>query len=84
VNPQKRRALCDFYREEFERHIDFLATNGVLKRGQRGQLDHAYHRFLDDLDQVCWRSDFPILAETLLERFETLTRLSELDPRQGH
>jgi hypothetical protein len=37
-----------------------------------------------DLDQVCCRDDFPAVAETLLQNFELLTRLSELDPRQGH
>jgi hypothetical protein len=37
-----------------------------------------------DLEGVCWRSDFPAVAESLLQSFETLTRLSELDPRKGH
>jgi hypothetical protein len=39
---------------------------------------------MTDLDQVCWRADFPAVAETLLQSFDALTRLSELDPREGH
>ena len=39
---------------------------------------------MTDLDRVCCRADFPAVAETLLQNFDTLTRLSELDPRQRH
>jgi hypothetical protein len=37
-----------------------------------------------DLDQVCGQANFPAVAETLLQKFDVLSRLSELDPRQGH
>jgi hypothetical protein len=39
---------------------------------------------LSDLDHVCCRSGFPAVAENLLQSFDALTRLSELDPRPGH
>ena len=33
--------------------------------------------------RLCGRADFPAVAETLLQNFDTLTRLSELDPRRA-
>ena len=42
----------------------------------------ACNKVMTDLDSVCWRPDFPAVAETLLQNFDALTRLSELDPRQ--
>jgi len=39
---------------------------------------------MKDLERVCCCSDFPALAESLLQGFDTLTRLSELDRRQSH
>jgi hypothetical protein len=84
VDPEKRRALSDFYREEFLRHLQHLESNGIVHDGNRAAVDRAYRRFLVDLDRICWRSDFPAMAESLLQSFDTLTRLSELDPRRGH
>jgi hypothetical protein len=79
----KRRALSEFYREEFRRHFEHLQANGVLKDGNE-LMRQACHKLLADLDQVCWKTEFPAVAETLLQKFDTLTRLSELDPRQRH
>lgn len=79
MDPEKVRALSNFYREEFQRYLDQLQSSGVVCE------QAAFcRRFLDDLDHVCLRSDFPTVAETLLQSFDTLTRLSELDPRRGH
>jgi hypothetical protein len=82
VDPTRRRALSNFYREEFERHIEQLQSEGLVPQG--AVVDRACRRFMANLDDVCCRSDFSSLAETLLKRFDTLTRLSELHPRQGH
>ena len=41
-------------------------------------------KLMADLDRVCGQDNFPAVAETLLQKFDVLTRLSELDPRQGH
>ena len=82
MDPEKRRALSNFYREEFERHLDHLLASGLLT--SRAAVDRVLCRFMSDLDDVCCRSEFPALAETLLQNFDALTRLSELDPRQGH
>jgi len=73
-----------FYREEFLRHIHQLESDGVLNDGNRDTVDRACRKFISDLDHVCWRADFPALAETLLQNFDALSRLSQLDPRQGH
>lgn len=82
MDPEKVRALSKFYREEFQRHLDQLQASGI--EGSRAGVEDAFRRVLEDLDRLCWRSDFPVVAETLLQSFETLTRLSELDPRRGH
>ena len=82
LESEKLRALSNFYREEFERHLERLHAEGGL--GDCGGVDRACRRLIDDLDRVCCKSGFPAVAETLLERFETLTRLSETDPRRGH
>jgi len=81
LDPEKRRALSEFYREEFLRQLQQLEAGGL---GNAGRLDRACRKLISDLDRVCWRSDFPAVAETLLQNFDALTRLSEIAPRQGH
>ena len=84
MDPEKRRALSQFYREEFARHLQHIETSGIVGPASRDALDCAYRRLLTELDSVCWRADFPAVAESLLQSFDVLTRLSQLDPRQGH
>ena len=84
LDPHIRRALSDFYREEFLRHLAHLQMNGLVHDGNRAVMDRACSKLMTDLDTVCCRPDFAAVAETLLQNFETLTRLSELDPRQAH
>jgi hypothetical protein len=84
LDPEKRRALSNFYREEFLRHLSHLQASGQVDAIGRAAIDRAYRKFMADLEEVCWRADFPARAESLLESFEALTRLSQLDPRQGH
>lgn len=84
IDPDVRRALSAFYREEFLRHLERLESSGLFHEGKGEVLQRACSRFLTDLEQVCWRADFPAVAETLLQGFDALSRLSELDPREGH
>jgi hypothetical protein len=84
VDSDKHQALSKFYRDEFLRHIAQLERAGVLDAANKEVADKAYHLFTTQLDHLCGRACFPALAETLLKRFDCLTRLSELDPRQGH
>lgn len=84
MDPEKRRALSDFYREEFLRHLELLESNGIVHAGNRETMGRVYQKLVSDLDRVCCRSEFPAMAETLLQHFDTLTRLSEVAPRQGH
>lgn len=84
VDSEKRQALSKFYRDEFLRHIEYLERSGVLDDNNREVADRAYHLLTTRLDHICGRACFPALAETLLQNFDTLTRLSALDPRQGH
>lgn len=79
----KRRALSDFYREEFVRHLAHLQMTGILNEDNE-TMRRACHKLMADLDLLCGRDEFPAVAETLLHNFETLTRLSELDPRRAH
>jgi hypothetical protein len=84
VDPDKRRALSDFYREEFLSHLVVLEASGVFTDGTRQIVDQTYRRLLADLDNVCCHSEFPALAESLLQRFETLTRLTAVRRRLLH
>ena len=79
-----RRALTAFYREEFLRHLEHLQGSGLVNDGNRAVIDRAYAKLMKDLERVCCCSDFPALAESLLQGFDTLTRLSEQDRRQSH
>jgi hypothetical protein len=79
-----RRALSDFYREEFLRHLQHLESHGFVHDGNRAVVDRACAKLMTDLERVCGRPEFPALAETLLQSFDALTRLSELPPRTGH
>ena len=83
-DPERVRALSAFYREEFLRHLEHLELNGVVHDKNREVVDRAYRKLMGNLERVCWRDDFPAVAETLLQSFDALTRLSELDPRRGH
>ena len=81
----KNRALSEFYREEFVRYLDFLNGSGILNQDDgRDALRRTCSKLMTDLDRICAREDFPAVAETLQQNFDTLTRLSELDPRQRH
>jgi hypothetical protein len=84
LDPDKTRALSEFYREEFDRYLEFLKSSGILNDDGREQMQRTCRKLMSDLDRICWRADFPAVAETLLQNFDTLTRLSELDPRQSH
>jgi DNA-directed RNA polymerase specialized sigma24 family protein len=84
LDPDKRRALSDFYREEFLRYIEYFKANGILSDDSEDAMQQTCSKLMADLDQVCSQANFPAVAETLLQKFDILTRLSELDPRQGH
>jgi hypothetical protein len=83
VDSDKRRALSDFYREEFRRHLAHLQMSGIYDE-ENEAMSRACRKLMSDLDLLCGRDEFPAVAETLLQNFETLTRLSELDPRRAH
>jgi hypothetical protein len=80
----KNRALSEFYREEFTRYLDYMNASGVLDDGGQDALRRTCAKLLGDLDRICDRSDFPAVAETLLQNFDTLTHLSTLETRQRH
>lgn len=83
MNGVKRVALSRFYREEFLRHIDYLQATGILDETNRDVVDRAC-ALVTRLDAICGLQRFPALAETVLQRFDALSRLSSLDPRQHH
>ncbi len=84
MDPAKRRALTEFYREEFERYLHGLRAAGILHDQNREVMDLTCRRLMSDLDRVCTRAEFGAIAETLLQNFDTLTRLSEQDTRRLH
>ena len=80
----KRTALTNFYREEFLRHIESLQASGVLDETNQEVADRACRAFCGRLDELCCLEHFPELAETVLQNFDTLSRLSDRDPRLPH
>lgn len=84
MDPHRRRALSDFYREEFLRHLQYLELNGCLSDSGVDVVARLGQRFIGDLDRLCCCARFPALAETLLQRFDALTGLSHVAPRRGH
>ncbi len=84
MDSYRRRALSDFYREEFLRHLDYLQVSGCLGGSSDVLVAQACRRVIGDLDRLCACSQFPALAETLLQRFDVLTGLSQLDSRRAH
>ena len=84
MDHQTQRALCDFYREEFERHLQFLREGGFMGAEARAVVDPACQKLLDGLGQVCGRKEFPLLAEALLRNLDLLTGLSRLESRTNH
>jgi hypothetical protein len=84
MDADRRLALSNFYREEFLRHIEYMQASGILDDAHTGAVDRARRAVMAHLDDVCALEGFPTLAETLLRRFDALTRLSLLDPRQRH
>ena len=64
--------------------IEYFKANGILSEDSHDLMQQTCSKLMADLDRVCWRADFPAVAETLLQKFDVLTRLSELDPRRGH
>ena len=86
MNADRRVALSNFYREEFLRHIEYLQVTGILDDGESEAMSRARRALMTRLDDACSQANFPALAESLLQGFDTLTRLSRLDPnsRQRH
>lgn len=84
MDPEKRRALSEFYREEFVRYLEFFKASGILDDGNHAVMKRTCDKLISNLDQVCGQAEFPAVAETLLQNFDVLTRLSQLDHRQGH
>ena len=85
MDPDKNRALSEFYREEFTRYLDYMNASGVLNDDDgRDTMRRTCQKLMSDLDRICGRSDFPAVAETLLQNFDALTRLSTLETRQRH
>jgi len=84
MDVHKRLALSRFYREEFLRHIEHLQAAGILDESHREMVEKARRTFTTRLDELCALQSFPAVAERMLRRFDTLSGLSALDPRQRH
>jgi hypothetical protein len=79
----RRSALSKFYKEEFLRHIEYLQAAGILDESNREVADRC-RAFCARLDELCCLEHFPELAETVLQSFDALSRLSDRDHRLAH
>jgi hypothetical protein len=84
VEGSKRSAISCFYREEFKRHIEHLQAVGILNESTDDCVHKACDRLIHDIDCLAASEQFPLLAETLLRNFDTLSQLSRLGDRRGH
>ena len=84
MDVHRRLALSRFYREEFLRHIEHLQAAGILDESHQEMVEKARLTLTRRLDQISALRSFPAVAETLLQKFDTLSGLSALDPRQRH
>jgi len=81
----KRAALSNFYREEFlPAHRVPSGLRRPSTRATGGGRPAPAARSGGRLDELCCLEHFPVLAETVLQSFDALSRLSHLDPRQPH
>jgi len=84
LDPDKTRALSEFYREEFDRYLEHMNSSGILNDDSREAMQRTCRKLMSDLDRICWKPAFTTVAETLLQNFDTLTHLSETEPRPVH
>ena len=78
--------LSNFYREEFvkcQRCLD--AHREYYSERTISEVEKALTKVLAQLDRLCAKEDANKIVSDLLQRFDTLTRLSAWsDPRQIH
>jgi|SRR5687767_10649978 hypothetical protein len=78
--------LSNFYREEFvkcQRCLD--AHREYYSERTISEVEKALTKVLAQLDRLCAKEDADKIVSALLQRFDTLTRLSAWsDPRQIH
>jgi hypothetical protein len=79
-------SLSNFYREEFvkcQRCLD--AHRECYSERTISEVEKALTKVIAQLDRLCAKEDADKIVSALLQRFDTLTRLSAWsDPRQIH
>jgi hypothetical protein len=83
MSTDRQVALSKFYREEFQRYIEYLQAAGILNEGRGEAVSRA---LMTRLDEVCLLARFPAVAETVLQSFDALAGASRIDlnQRQRH
>ena len=79
-------SLTNFYREEFvkcqrclDAHREYYSERTIT------EVEKALTKVLGELDHLCAKEDADAIVSGLLQKFNTLTRLSAWsDPRQVH
>ena len=79
-------SLSNFYREEFvkcQRCLD--AQREYYSERTISEVERALTKVLSELDRLCAKEDADQIVSRLLQKFDTVTRLSPWsDPRQIH
>jgi hypothetical protein len=74
---RRKKAIADFYREEFERHTRILKYRRSAATDQNlGEVERALNRLLSHLDNLCHLDNFETLASQLLTKVDHITKLS--------
>ena len=83
---RRKKAIRDFYREEFERHSRILKyRRAAVSDDHLREVERAINRLLSHLDKLCHLDNFDQLASQLLTKVDHITRLSgRKSSRQPH
>jgi hypothetical protein len=74
---RRKKAIRDFYREEFERHSRVLKyRRAAVSDHHLREVERAVNRLLSHLDKLCHLDNFDQLASQLLTKVDHITRLS--------
>jgi hypothetical protein len=74
---RRKKAIRDFYREEFERHFRILKHRRItVPDSHLREVERALNRLMSHLDKLCHLDNFEALASQLLSKVDHITRLS--------
>ncbi|MEW5981899.1 MAG: hypothetical protein AB1806_05960 [Acidobacteriota bacterium] len=84
--PFPATVVTNFYREEFQKHLEFLRLQRECYSERAvANAEAALDRILSRIDELCLKRDANRLVSRLLRRLDSLTGVSAWsDPKKAH